>query len=794
MLINYFKIAFRNMKCNKSYTLINVLGLSLGIASAVLIFGLVSYHLSFDTFHAKADRIYRVTTELHGDEIEYNTGVPSPLGEAFRNEYPFAETVANIAGIPDRVVSIRSAKGTLEKFEENIAFAEPDFFRIMDFPLVRGNKRSALTTPNSAIITERIAKKYFGREDAIGKTIHIDNSLTVTVSGVMKDLPANTDRIQEIYVPFDALKVHSPGMVEKDWWFSVNRHLQCFILVKPGVIPDRISKALAALAKKHYTGKDASFWQFKPQAIADIHFNANLDGTVEKKNLWALSLIGLFLIFTACVNFINMATAQALKRSIEIGIKKVLGVQRRQLFWQFMVETAVITIMAMVIALIIAELSLPYVNQLFETQIQLDLLKDAKLLLFLPALLLVMIITSGSYPALVLAGLQPVLALKGKLSKNDAGGISMRRILVIGQFGISQLLIIGTLVVAGQMRYSSQADMGFHKDAVLMLPVPNNETAKISTLNKQLSGISGVEDVTFCSEAPASDIAPNTNIRFASRSAAENFSIYSKAGDTRYVSAFGLEILAGRNLTPSDTIREFLFNETAVRKLGLTKNEDAIGKTAMINGRTGTVVGVIKDFHNKSFHQVIDPLYITTVRDLYKNCAVKVNTKHLSGTLSAIRQVWAEIYPNNIYKYDFLDERIAKFYTADRIMLHLIQGFAGIAIVIGCLGLYGLVSFMAAQKTREVGVRKVLGASVLSIVWLFGREFTLLLLIAFLIAAPLGWFVMNNWLQNFPYRIHMGAGIFLSAVLVNLAVAAASVGYRALMAARMNPTQSLRSS
>lgn len=792
MLRNYFKIAFRNMKRNKSYALTNMFGLALGIASAVLIFAMVKYQLSFDTYHSKADRVYRVTTEFHGEELTYNTGTPSPLGQTLRDDYPVAEKVAYIAALSDRVISFPSAKGIREKFEEGVAFAEPDFLAILDLPLVRGDQKTALRVPHTALITERIAKKYFGDADPIGKTFRIDNIFNVTVAGILKNLPVNTDRREEIYVPFEHLKEHSPWMIEKDWWFSVSRHLQVFMLAKPGVSPARIKEALVAMSSSHYNAKDAKYFQFRAQPLSDIHFNPNLRGPVEKKNLWALSLIGVFLIITACVNFINLATAQALKRSVEIGIKKVLGVQRWQLFWQFMVETAAITLLAMVFALILAELSLPYVNRLFDVQVELHLFSDVYMLLFLSSLLLVMIVLSGSYPALILAGLQPVLALKGKLSQKDAGGISMRRGLVVTQFAICQLLIIGTLVIAGQVRYSRQADMGFRKDAILMLPVPNNELPKLNALKAGLSGIRGVEGLTFCGDAPASEFSPATGVRFGSRPEAEGFPIITKAGDAQYAAMFGLEILAGRNLVPSDTVREFLFNETTVKKLGLAK-KDVLGKTAVINGYTGTVVGVVKDFHNKSFHQGIDALYITTLRDNYGACAVKVDIADMKATLSAMKDVWAKVYPDNVYKYDFVDDRIAKFYESDRVILNLIQVFAAIAIVIGCLGLYGLVSFMAAQKTREVGVRKVLGASVQSIVWLFGREFTRLLLIAFVVAAPLGWWVMSNWLENFPYRINIGFGIFLLTILVNMSVAVLTVSYKSVQAAMMNPAKSLRS-
>jgi hypothetical protein len=395
---------------------------------------------------------------------------------------------------------------------------------------------------------------------------------------------------------------------------------------------------------------------------------------------------------------------------------------------------------------------------------------------------------------LILAGFQPVLALKGRLSQKHVGGFSLRRGLVVTQFAISQLLIIGTIVIANQMRYSSQADMGFRKDAIVMLPVPEREKSTISSLNSEISRITGVEKVAFCSRAPASPDWASVTVRFDSRTENEDFDILVKAGNDQYVSTFDLQVIAGRNVHPSDTVREFLLNETAVKRFGVRSPGDVIGKGMQIglNNSKGTIVGVVKDFHNKSFHETIDPLCITTSNDWYSNCAVKINPANLSATLGAIEATWKKTFPDHVFQYDFLDEQIARFYKLDNMILRLIQSFASIAIIIGCLGLYGLVSFMAAQKTKEVGVRKVLGASVQSILWLFGKEFTRLLIIAFVIAAPLAWWVMRNWLENFTYRIEIGAGVFVLAIAVTFLVAIITVGYQALKGALANPVSSLR--
>jgi len=793
MVRHFFNIALRNLERNKAYALINVICLAMGITCAILIFTLVKYHLSFDTFHSKKDRIYRITTELHQQGISREANIPQPMGKAFSSDYTFAEKVAMVYSLSDMLVAIPSSEDN-KKFEENIAFAEREFFDILDFPLIQGDKNKILTEPNTAIITGRIAAKFFGDQNPINQIIRIDNKWEFRITGILKDFPINTDRRDEIYLSYSNLKDHNSWLAG-DSWQGVAGGMHCFVLLKPDVLPSNVDKAFPELSKKYYNERDANLYRFKLQHISDIHFNPELGGYLAKKNLWALSLIGLFLIITACVNFINLATAQALARCKEIGVRKVLGSQRSQLFWQFIAETALITMLALILAFSLAQLALPYVNQLFDIQLRIDIFQDVYLVIFLPILLVVVTILSGSYLGLILAGFQPVMALKGKLSQKHVGGFSLRRGLVVTQFAISQLLIIGTIVIANQMRYSRQADLGFQKDAIVMLPVPVREKSAISTLNTEISRIAGVAKVTFCSRAPASPDWASVTTRFDSRTENEDFDISVKAANDQYVSTFDLQVIAGRNLKPSDTVREFLLNETAVKKLGVRSPQDVIGKKLRIglNNSEGLIVGVVKDFHNKSFHETIDPICITTSNQWYSNCAVKINPANLSSTLGVIEKIWKETFPDHVYDYDFLDEQIARFYEMDNMILRVIQAFASIAIIICCLGLYGLVSFMVVQKTKEVGVRKVLGASVKNIAWLFGKEFIRLLLIAFVIAAPFAWWVMNNWLETFAFRIHIGAGIFALTILITFGVAVIAVGYKSILAALMNPVTSLRS-
>ncbi len=790
MFSNYLKIARRKLIRQKTYTAVNIISLSLGIACAILIFTLISYHLSFDAFHASGNRIYRIYTELHQEQVKHNTGVPYPLGEAFRTETDVAEKTGRAVFLTRRLITISPDK----KSEEDIAFADPEFLELFNFPLLQGNPKTALHEPYTALITERLARQYFGTGEAVGKLLRIDQSLVVTVTGVLRDLPPNTDFRTEIYLPFSNLQAHIPWMAEKDWWLGFNKEMQCFVRLKPGVeAADVEAGALRAISAKHYDKANAGIFHFKLQPLSDIHFNPKLRGQTERQHLWTFGLTGLFLVITACVNFINLATAQALGRSREVGVRKALGSQRGSLFWQFMTETGLIAGIGMVLALGLAYAAIPFVNQWFGLALSISPATNPYLPGFLILLWGIVVFFSGAYPGLILARFQPVQALKGKLLQGASGSFSLRKGLVVAQFAISQLLIIGTLVITSQLRYSQQTSMGFRKDALVIVPLPDNQPAIRNTLANRLSGLSGVENVTFFDTPPATESVGSTIIRFASRPDPEKFNVSIKATDHRYLPTFAIPILAGRNLTPSDTAREYLLNETAVKALGLVSARDAIGKPASVDNRPGTIVGVVKDFHFKSFRTAIEPLCMSTRSEAYTSCGIKVSPRALATTMADIEQIWKAQYPASIFTYRFMDEDVARFYKLDRMLLQLIQLFAGIALFVGCLGLYGLVSFMAAQKTKEIGVRKVLGATTGNILWLFGKEFTRLLLIAFMLAAPLAWWLMHKWLANFVYRIDPGSGLFILAIVITLLVALLTVGFRSLKAALTNPVKSLRS-
>lgn len=786
MVKTYFLHAWRILKKQKDYFVINILGLTLALTCALVICLIVRYHLTFDNFHPHPERLYRVITTLHREQTSHSTGVPDPLGATFNSDYALTDKSARIFTASQQQISIGD-----NKFEEEIAYADPGFFELMHFPVVQGDQRAPLTISHTAFISARLARKYFGDRQATGQTIRIGNKADFVIAGILKDIPANTDRRSEIYLPLDNLKETMPWVFSNEWG-NVNSNFQYFISLSTGVTTEKVNQALADMRNRHYNKEDSAQWEFTLQPLSDIHFNTDLNGAISHKSLATLSLIGLLVLLTGCVNFINLATAQATRRAREIGVRKVLGSQRHQLFWQFMAETALLTVTALAAAIALTGLLLPYVNRLLDVQLPFSLLNDRWLLMALPLLLLVTTALAGAYPGIVLSGFRPIQALRGLMPATATSNTTTRKGLVIGQLALTQLLIISAVVMARQIHYALKSNPGFRKDAIVILPIPDNNPSKLNALKAQLTQLPAVENLTFCYAPPASDRANGTDIQYNNRPKPEGFVVSYRVNDENYLSVFNLQLVAGRNIYASDTVREFLLNETAVRKMGIASPEEVIGKPAIINGDRGTIVGVVKDFHNKSFHTAIDALCITSAHVWYSRCAINIRPDQLTTSLNAIERAWKTTYPEHFFKSEFLDQQIEHFYRQDYTLLRLIWICCGIAIFIGCLGLYGLIAFMTSRKTKEIGIRKILGANVSGIIWLFGRELSWLILGAFVIAAAPAWWIMNTWLHNFAFHITIDAGIFLLTLIITTLLVMLAVGYQTVKTATINPVKALR--
>ncbi|WP_296619243.1 ABC transporter permease [Marivirga sp.] len=791
MIKNYFKIAFRNIKNNKSYSFINVLGLGLSLACGISIFSIISYHFSFDNFHSDSDRIYRFVTEQHRDQISYRSSVPNPFGKAFREDYAFSEHVARICTFQDQVISISNEERTTKFKENEIAFVEEEFFEIFNYPLLNEYEKVNISSPNTAILTENAAKKYFGDENPINKVFSVDNRLDFKVVGVLQNLPENTERTTQIFLSYNSLREYNPWFASDDSWGGISSNMQCFVKLNPGVKPEKVEEVLPLYVQK-FRPNSSNVHHYKLQPLNDIHFSKLYGGTIEERTIWILAIIGLFLIITACVNFINLATAQASERSKEVGVRKVLGSNQKQLFWQFILETAVLTITATILALLVYKLAFPFINSELSLGLNEMELFSWDMMLFVVAVVVAVTFLAGTYPGLILAGFKPVEALKSSMTFQFGKGLNLRRALIITQFTISQALIIGLIIVLYQMKYIKESDLGFDKEAVIMIPVGSNDQ-KMRSLKTRFSAIPSVDKISLCYTAPASPSFWNTSLTFESRLEEEAFPVNFKGGDNDYLSTFNLNLIAGRNLQQSDTVKEFLVNETLLKKLNIESKEDIIGKNISAGGVfEGKVVGVVQDFHDGSFHEAINAVVISTNAERYSNYAVKINLADLKNTLADLNRLWSETYPEQIYEYAFLDEQIEDLYASEESMLKLIQLFSFIAIFLGCMGLYGMVSFMAKQKTKEIGISKVLGGSVFQMFGIFGKEFMSLVVIAFFIAAPISWWMMNNWLENFQYRIAINIWIFIIALLSTILIALTTVGYQSVKAALMNPVDSLK--
>jgi putative ABC transport system permease protein len=802
MLRNYINTAWRSLSRNKSFTIINVSGLAVGIAACLLIFLVVHFETSFDNFHSKNDHIYRVFTVTKTPQgLTYNSGVPMPVAEGLRLDYPNM-LVAAIFKTDKQITVPGTDVQPPKKFdEENLFFAEPQVFDVFDFSWLAGDKKTALKEPNTVVLSQSQAEKYFGDwKDALNKTIRYENSKDLKVTGVLKNMPANTDLDLKLIVSYVTLSTTGFKNGLNDWG-GILSYNYCFVVLPGTISPDRFNRNLDAFVRKH---KPADRVNDGLQAIplGQMHYDSRAGvysgRTFSKELINVLSAIGIFLVVIASVNFINLATAQAVNRSKEVGIRKVLGSGRRRLMFQFISETFIITLFSIVVAVIISELTLPFLGHLLDIRLNADFLDDPSVLLFLVIMIFGITFLSGFYPALVLSGFNPITALKNRVLAGRAKGVSLRRALVVLQFGIAQVLLIGMLVIVRQMDYFRNLSLGFDKEAVVNLPIPNDSIShsRLGVLRNQLLLQPGVKDVSYSYTAPSEDGNWLMNFKYNNADRKTDFYASLKWADADYFKLYKLQFVAGGPFDKSEQVHGYVVNETLLRKLGVRDPKDAIGKYINIwddKTKYAPIVGVVKDFNVSSLKQAMLPVIIGSWGDVYQTINVKLQPGDFKRPMASVEKLWNKTFPNYVYQYQFVDDKIAGFYAHDEQLSSLYKIFAAIAIFISSLGLYGLVSFMSVQRTKEVGIRKTLGASVNHIVYLFSKEFTVLIVIAFIIAAPVGWYLMSRWLQGYTYRIMMGPGLFLTVIISSIAIAWMTVGYKAIKAGLANPVKSLRS-
>lgn len=793
MLKNYFKTALRSLAKRKGHAVINILGLVAGFAAFLVIFLVVKYENSYDDFHENKNSIYRVVRMGRGTENrEYRTGVPFPVSLALRTDFPQLKKVASFYTDRNVQISIPDVPGGKNFKEKRIFAADAAFFSMLNFKLAAGTFTS-INEPNTVLLTKEMAAKYFGDwQLAMSQTINIGR-LALKVTGILENPPANTDFPLNVVVSYATLVKNT----DMDDWGSIDDSNYCLVQLDEKDSKAAFTPFLDRFTDKHIKPVNPGY-VLGLQPLNEIHFDERYGTptgkTFSKDLIFALSLIGIFLLVIACVNFINLTTAQAINRAREVGVRKVLGSSRSQLIFQFLGETGIMTTLSLATSVILVICSLPFINGLLDIQLAAFNLYNTSFILFMFGALVAVTVLSGFYPALVLSGFKSAIVLKSLVAVGSGKSISLRRGLVVFQFVIAQVLIIGTLVVISQMDYFRNADMGFNRQAVINASFPTDSLSrtKIDLLENDLKKLRGVTALSFSLFSPANEGGWATSLNRPANHANEDMVVQMKPADTNFFDLYNLRLVAGRKYFPSDTMREFVVNEKVVSKLGYKTPDQAIGNMIVVAGKPGPIVGVVKDFHVSSLRDPIDAVVLTGFKNAYRLANVKIDPGESKAVIAGMQDIWHNHFPDFVFEYNFLDQAIANYYQQEAQLTQLYKIFSILAIFISCLGLYGLISFMAVQRRKEIGIRKILGAPVRDIVLMLSKEFTVLILIAFVIAAPIAWYYMHEWLQQYTFRIKITWLYFGATILCSLIIAWMTVGYTAVKAALANPVKSLR--
>lgn len=819
MIKNYIKIAFRNFWRHKLFTLINVIGLSIGISAALVIYLIVNYDFTFDKFHLEGDRIYRVVTNSsYQGDYNYNSGVCGPLPGVVKTQVTGIDNSAPFYTLYGPNVSIPGKGNTTLKFklQENIILADGRYFKLFNYKWLAGEAKSALDAPNQVVITSEQAKKYFPLlpyNQLIGKIINYDTIIT-TVTGIVETLKKNTDFTFHDFISYSTGTVNKDlsGQLQLTEWESTNSASQLFVKLSPLTSIARVEKQINDLLKKNDPPRPenkGNFREFRLQKLNDLHFSekyGNFDSghTANKTTLYGLLAIATFILLLGCINFVNLTTAQAAQRAKEIGIRKTLGSSRIQLVVQFLSETFLITLFSVIVSSALTPLILKLFSNFISLGVKADFLHQPNLIIFLITLTIAVSVLSGFYPALMLSGDTPVLVLKNQARSNNSQTRNawLRKSLTVTQFIIAQFFIMATVLVSKQIYYALHKDLGYKKDAIIIIQTPwkNNQISRKLVYFNKLRAIPQIALLSFGGNPPSSGGTQSNQYTYKDGKKEIKADVQLKSIDENYLNVYKIELLAGRNLQRGDTSKGFLINNTYSKVLGFKSPHDAIGKNfeKFNNQKIMKIVGVVGDFYQRSLHEPIKPLalFISPNSASTMHIALKPQTaggNEWKQAIAAMQSSWKQVYPEDDFEYHFYDETIAKFYESEQHTSTLLTWATGLSIFISCLGLLGLAIYTTNQRTKEIGVRKVLGASVSQIVTLLSSELIALILLAFIIVTPIAWWAMNKWMQSFADRTPISWWIFGLSGTVMLLAAVFTSGFQTIRAAMANPVKSLRS-
>jgi putative ABC transport system permease protein len=796
MFKNYFKTALRSLWKNKTASVINIFGLTIGLTCCLLIALYIQHELSYDKFQTKGERIARVIMEYSFDgstTSQKGNYTSVRVASVFKSTFPEVESTVKMTQY-SKVVHY----GNKLIDEKKFMYADSAFFNIFSFKLLQGDARSVLSDPYDVVLTELTAKKYFGNENPVGKALQVGNDSNLyRVTGIMQDCPVNSQIQCDFVASFSSLGITPDA--ENSYW---DANYTTYVLLKNQNAIHSLETKLPSFMKKEMQGKGATV-NFYLEPFGSIHLHSDYDSFVPNTNIsyiYILSAVALLILVIACFTYINLSTARSLERAKEVGIRKVIGAGKKQLVFQFLGESAIICIVAVVFSLIIASLLLPAFNNLTNEPLQSSALFSGLFISFSSLVALIVSVSSGIYPALVLTGFQPIKVLKSAF-KTTTSGQTLRKSLIIFQFAISVFLIVCTFIVQQQLYYIQHIKLGYDRNQVIVLPLDDKMRNNLAVIKEQFRQNPDVLSVSACSNSPVSG-GGGFGMRSALMPESDNIAVIAARVDEDYVNTVGLQIIAGKNFTMQDmkdisnedyhkNIYHFILNESAAKQLGWTARE-AIGKKMFLsNDRPGTVAGVVKDFHFESLHSPIKP-FILFPEAWKRELLVKVSGAHLQQTISSLEGKWKTLVPYRPFEFNFLDEDYNKLYSSEIRLGTIMNLFAGIAIVLACLGLFGLSAYTAQQRFKEIGVRRVLGATVSNIVLLLSKDFIKLVLIAFVVATPVAWYATNNWLHGFAYHIDISAWIFIGTGSLAVIIALATISFQAIKAAIANPVKSLR--